>query len=462
MEKHRMRHALIVSSDLFGKCMDKRKQGVKIPCYQFIIGQQAFFFPSKQMACEGRTIILGHYIEKQVLADYAKLQDKRESLTLKEQQQLDWCNQYIQSKSMAKSEILKKMMEHQAVLGSFDQEVVEFHHRFEIEQYQTTISQILFLDDPDIIKVRGLEYDTPTPRSRAEMYHDPYCNFTTPSTIYFGLEDFKRQTYFTRHTIGAASSYLVVGSSALLLGKVFASRYFSFDGMFCYQNLNNYHLVKLMHSWLESLPPVTQEIALKHLDCQERKHKIAGSKYYEGNQNNKNLDKFNKIVNDWIERRWIDFKKSKEEEMKAKEMKEQHWNEFVEKMDKEEELKVQSAKTMIIKRIEATIKSGEWPPARRKRIKELNDALIAGPVNYQHIRIHFETIAKHLESQSREEEQKLANSDDNEVTTNSKDKSPSVDHVDLDLLCSGTFQGAARRALKRERKMKAKIDKQGL
>ena len=69
IETHPMRDGLIVSNDLYGKCMDKKEQGVKVPCYWFVIDKQAFFWPSKEMACEGRTIIVGDLFGQLVLSD---------------------------------------------------------------------------------------------------------------------------------------------------------------------------------------------------------------------------------------------------------------------------------------------------------------------------------------------------------------------------------------------------------
>ena len=487
-----MREGLIVSNALFGKCMDKKEQGVKIPCYWFKIERQAFFWPSKEMACEGRAIIVGDLLAKHVLSDYKILsQPKTNGMTLTQKKQKDWCKEYLKCKPIAQKELLKRIIEHQYELDCLNKEHDEFYYHFDLQQYQTSLSQVFFIDDEDIIPLPQNRPSTiPVTRCRAEMMYDPFENFTTPTTIFFGLNHFKNQSQFSLLAVGHASSYHVVGSGALLLQARFdKGRYSSFDASLSNYNLRSYQFLSMLHSWLDGLPSDIKAVALKHLDEKEREYEIAGSKYYSGNNDDKNIDKLNALSNNWFNQQWIDFKERKEKEIKeakekqAKEAKEkeaqgmketeckdeEYFDEFVNEMEKTELLTLNEMKLGVMKKMEATKKSGDWPPARRQRMFAREQALIKGSINYQHICIHYETIATYLRDPTAKEQPTQPSLAEREATTNnSREKSPSEecpeDH-DLDLACSNKTQGAARRALKKERRMKeqkTKKNEQGL
>ena len=404
---------------------------------------------------------------------YCRIKLKQPGITMEQKRELDWCAEYLKCKPMAQKELLQRIMEHQHSLDCLIKEHDEFYYHFDLQQYQTSLSEVHFVDDVDILQLpRNSPRVLPVTRCRAEIMYDPFENFTTPTTIFFGLNHFTNQSHFSSLVVGHASSYLVVGSGALLLQKDFnKGRYSSFDASISNKNLKSYQFLSMLHSWLESLPTETKAVALKHLDEKEREYEIAGSKYYTGNKDDKNIDKLNALANNWFKERWNDFKerkekevkeakekeaKGKEKEMKEKECKdEEYFDEFVNEMEKTELLTLNEMKLGVMKKMEATKKSGDWPPARRQRVFDREQALIKGSVNYKHICIHYEIIATHLRAPTPKDQQTQPTLSDIEATNNSREKSSSEECPDdLDLACSNRTQGAARRAKKRERRMK--------
>lgn len=284
-ETHPYKKALIIKNDLFGKCSTNLNHRFRQPAYMTQLESgQVCFWPTMELACMGRSLVASFGVEKMKRMIVQKLSGQ-EKLKIKQKHRLAECKDYLKHTHNARKALGIEMEEMKYLIRCKNYKSTKNVSHPDIRYYQTQVTHCMFVDDPQIeVGSNSQGIFAPNIRSEFDMVKDVFCNLTTPTTIYFGVNNFSSKIQYGAMPVGIACSYLLQGAGALLLRKYRKARSQSVDHAICREGLRCYQWNKFLNKFIESLPTNEKKSLLAKLKVQEQEFQIPGSDWYKGNK----------------------------------------------------------------------------------------------------------------------------------------------------------------------------------
>ena len=449
LENHSHKETLCVDNSFFGKCGDQKHHNFRRPVYLVqLASMQVTVWPTKAMACKGRELIESFAVDKKNKKVMRKLKGKNE-LTMKEKNELAECKDYFKYRNVARTDMGVQMAEMKHVIFKKTYQDKKYIVHPDIRHYQTQVTHCVFIDDPQIEMSSNIRNTLMPPiRSEFSMSMDVFCNLTTPTTIYYGVEYFSTGMHFQAEPIGIACSHLLTGSGALLLRKYKKGRAQSMDRAICVRGLRSYEYTRLLNNWISELDTNERESIMNKFKMAEEKDPVGGNAYYQGNKENKNLEAITETVNNWLIKQRNIFKNNSN-------LSEEEWKQFETELDEGELMELKSFKLMISERVK------QWD-------KEI-PTLPVGDPRTRHtdlLETHYSAIVKHYwESQ---QVQMRDDSSDPTITTSEQEikeeteSDTSMDERERDSALTQASQSASRRRIRNARRQRQQQQHNGL